>query len=104
MEGKSAALRGRSSSRELAKRRAARREGSSISDGEVPKQKQSGQREGCGGLEKGTRKKEVDTASSVECGQRDFLERGERKPIRSRWEQMTTRALHVEGPSSGYRE
>ena len=30
--------------------------------------------------------------------------RGERKPIRSRWEQMTTRALHVEGPSSGYRE
>lgn len=37
-------------------------------------------------------------------GERDFLERGERKPIRSRWEQMTTRALHVEGPSSGYRE
>lgn len=71
----------------------------------VPKQKQSGQREGCGGLEKGTRKKEVDTGeSSVECGERDFLERGERKPIRSRWEQMTTRALHVEGPSSGYRE
>ena len=36
--------------------------------------------------------------------ERDFLERGERKPIRSRWEQMTTRALHVESPSSGYRE
>lgn len=46
----------------------------------------------------------MDTVSSVEYGERDFLERGERKPIRSRWEQMTTRALHVEGPSSGYRE
>lgn len=31
-----------------------------------------------------------------------FSNRVERKPIRSRWEQMTRRALHVEGPSTSY--
>lgn len=52
------------------------------------------------------REEEEGSGDGVELArrERDFLERGERKPIRSRWEQMTTRALHVEGPSSGYRE